>query len=43
MYFGRYIRTTSENTQVYEYLSEKDWSQLMDLASACIQTSDQVL
>lgn len=34
MYCGRYIRITSENTQVY--LSKKDWSQLMDLASACI-------
>jgi hypothetical protein len=34
MYCGRYIRITSENTQVY--LSKKDWSQLMDLESACI-------
>ena len=34
MYCGRYIRITSDNTQVY--LSKKDWSQLMDLASACI-------
>jgi len=34
MYCGRYIRITSENTQVY--LSKKHWSQLMDLASACI-------
>ena len=34
VYFGRYIRITSEHTQVY--LSKKDWSQLMDLASACI-------
>ena len=34
MYCGRYIRITSENTQMY--LSKKDWSQLMDLASACI-------
>ena len=34
MYCGRYIRFTSEKTQVY--LSRKDWSQLMDLASACI-------
>ena len=34
VYCGRYIRITSENTQVY--LSKKDWSQLMDLASACI-------
>jgi len=33
MYCGRYIRITSENTQVY--LSKKDWSQPMDLASAC--------
>jgi hypothetical protein len=31
---GRYIRITSENTQVY--LSKEDWSQLMELASACI-------
>jgi len=31
---GRYIRITSENTQVC--LSKKDWSQLMDLASGCI-------
>ena len=41
VYCGRYIRITSENTQVY--LNKKDWSQLMDLASACRQTSDQVL
>ena len=34
MYCGQYIRITIENTQVY--LSKKDWSQLMDLASACI-------
>jgi hypothetical protein len=34
MYCGRYIRITSENTQVY--LTKKDWSQLMDLASVCI-------
>ena len=34
MYCGRYIRITSENTQVY--LRKKDWSRLMDLASACI-------
>jgi len=34
MYCGRYICITSENTQMY--LSKKDWSQLMDLASACI-------
>jgi len=33
---GRYIRITSENTQVY--LSKKEWSQLMDLASACLDT-----
>jgi len=31
---GRYIRITSKNTQVY--LSKKDWSQRMDLASGCI-------
>ena len=29
MYCGRYIRITSENTQVY--LSKNDWSQQMDL------------
>jgi hypothetical protein len=34
MYCGRHIRITSENSQVY--LSKKDWSRLMDLASACI-------
>jgi hypothetical protein len=34
MYCGRYMRITSENTQVN--LSKKDWSQLMDLPSACI-------
>jgi hypothetical protein len=34
VYCGRYIRITSENTQVS--LSKKDWSQLMDWASACI-------
>ena len=34
MYCGRYIGITSEKTQVY--LSKKYWSQLMDLASACI-------
>jgi len=34
MYCGRYIRIRSENTQVR--LSKQDWSQLMDLASACI-------
>jgi hypothetical protein len=34
VYCGRYIRITSENTQAY--LSKKDWSQLMDLASGCI-------
>ena len=34
MYCGRYIRITSEETQVY--LSKKDLSQLMNLASACI-------
>ena len=33
VYSGRYIRITSENTQVC--LSKKDWSQLMDLASGC--------
>jgi hypothetical protein len=33
MYCGRYIRITSENTQVY---LSKDWSQLMDLAGDCI-------
>jgi hypothetical protein len=35
MHCGRYIRITSENTQVY--LSKKDWSQLMELARACIR------
>jgi len=30
----RYIRITIENTQVH--LSKHDWSQLLDLASACI-------
>ena len=34
VYCGRYIRITSENTQVC--LSKKDWSQLIDLASGCI-------
>jgi len=34
VYCGRYIRITSENTQVL--LSKKVWSQLLDLASACI-------
>ena len=34
MYCGRYIRITNEDTQVY--LSKKVWSQLLDLASACI-------
>jgi len=34
VYCGRYIRITSENTQVY--LSKKDGSQLMNLASGCI-------
>jgi len=34
MYCDLYIHITSENTQVY--LRKKDWSQLMDLARACI-------
>jgi len=34
VYCGRYIRITSQNTQVY--LSKKDWSQLIDLANACL-------
>jgi hypothetical protein len=34
LYCGRYICITSENTQVY--LSKKDWKELMELASACI-------
>ena len=34
MYCGMYIRITSENTQVH--LTRIDWSQLMDLANACI-------
>ena len=41
VYCGRYICITIENTQVH--LRKKDWSQLMDLASACIDSeSDQV-
>ena len=34
VFCGRYIRITSEKTQVH--LSRKDWSQLLDLTSACI-------
>jgi len=34
VYCGRYIRITSENIQVH--LSKKDWSQLLELASACV-------
>jgi len=34
VYCGRYIRITSENTQVC--LSKNVWSQLMDLANGCI-------
>jgi len=34
VFCGRYIRITSVNTQVH--LSKNDWSQLLDLASACI-------
>jgi len=34
VYCGRYMRITSENTQMC--LSKKDWSQLIDLASGCI-------
>ena len=34
VYCGRYIRITSENTQVY--LSKKDWKVLMELASSCL-------
>jgi len=34
VYCGRYIRITSEYTHVY--LSKKDWSKLMNLASGCI-------
>jgi len=34
VYCVRYIRITSENTQVLP--CKKDWSQLLDLASACI-------
>jgi hypothetical protein len=34
VYSGRYIRITSENTQVS--VIKKDWSQLMELASACV-------
>jgi hypothetical protein len=35
VYCGRYIRITGENIQVY-LRKKKDWPQLMDLASACI-------
>ena len=38
MYCERYIRITSENTQVYQIT--KVWSQLMDLASACIDREE---
>jgi len=34
VYCGRYICITSEKMQVY--LSKKDWPQLMDLSSGCI-------
>jgi hypothetical protein len=34
VYCGRYIRITSENTQVS--LSKKNWSQLIELASSCV-------
>jgi len=34
LHCGRYIRITSENTQVL--LSKKDWAYIMELASACI-------
>ena len=34
IYIGRYIRITSEKTRVYP--SIKAWSQLIDLARACI-------
>ena len=34
VYCGRYIRITSENIQVF--LSKNNWSQLMKLASGCI-------
>jgi len=34
VYCGRYIRITSDNTQVH--LCKNDWSQLLELASACI-------
>ena len=34
MHCGRYIRITSENTQVF--LSKNDWAYLTKLASACI-------
>jgi hypothetical protein len=33
MYCGRYIRITSEENQLY--ISKKDWSYLIDLASFC--------
>jgi hypothetical protein len=34
VYCGRYIRITSEKTQMY--LSKQHWTQIMDLASVCI-------
>ena len=34
MHCGRYIRITSQNTEVL--LSKKDWAYLMELANACI-------
>ena len=34
VYCGRYIRFMSEKTQLL--VSKKDWSQMLDLASACI-------
>ena len=41
VYCGRYIRITSENTQVY--LSKKDWSQIMLLGKWLYrQRSDQI-
>ena len=34
MHCGRYIRITSENTQIL--LIKKEWAHLMEIASACI-------
>jgi len=39
VYCGRYIRITNENTQLL-LSKKKDWSQLLDLASACIDREE---